>query len=83
MSDGSSVDGLFLLASSKWHLTRRVLLHRNLDLSMLVQFNSNERTAEAFADVLWQADLRFHIIDIEKSGGSLLAIFEVGWRSGG
>ena len=42
---------------------------------------SSERTAKAFENLFWQADLRFHVIDIEKPRGSALAIIEVGWRS--
>ena len=58
------------------------LLRRNIDLSMLVQFNSNERTAKAFGNVFRQADPRFHIIAIKRLRGSSLAVIEVGWRSG-
>lgn len=58
------------------------MLHRNVDLAMLAQFNSRERTAKDFEDVFRQADPRFHVIDINKPRGSAMAIIEVAWRSG-
>ncbi|CAF9943820.1 MAG: hypothetical protein ALECFALPRED_001439 [Alectoria fallacina] len=55
---------------------------RNVDLAMLAQFNSNERTATAFKNVFHQADPRFQVVDIKKPRGSAMAIIEVVWRSG-
>lgn len=54
----------------------------NVDLAMLAQFNSNERTATAFKNVFHQADPRFQVVDIKKPRGSAMAIIEVVWRSG-
>lgn len=54
---------------------------RNTDLSMLVLFNSNGRTAKAFEDVFRQADPRFHVVNVKKPRRDVMAIIEVVWRS--
>ncbi len=55
---------------------------RNTDLSMLVLFNSNERTARAFETLFQQADSRYHVVNVKKPKGNTMAIIEVVWKSG-
>jgi hypothetical protein len=60
---------------------RRILIQvdRNLDLMMLAQFNSCERTAKMWEELLRSADQRWRLLRCEIPEGSLFGIIEAVW----
>ncbi|KAI1426292.1 putative O-methyltransferase [Xylaria sp. FL1777] len=55
-------------------------VRRGYDLIMKTMFNSRERDADAWAELLRRADPHFSLRRISCSPGSLLSVIEVGWE---
>lgn len=52
-----------------------------MDLMMLAQFNSRERTAKGWESLFLSADPRFRLRQIKQPPGSLMSVIEAGWEA--